>query len=395
MTRVLIVHYAGDYREADRLRREEGRETYFGHGYVLDMLEQMRAAYGEVGFLCSLAPAYWEQLPNGVTVIGANANPDRDPAKVIALIERFAPTHLVVNGPMLPLIRWGLRSGVRLGVVLADSFANPYYRWIRFRALPRLLNDSRVTLVANHGVNAARGLVDLGVSAEKVMAWDFPHQRTPFQFPLKSRRGPAPQRLLYVGSISAKKGVGDLIRAVGLLDGRRNVQLDIVGAGQTRRFERLADRLGLSERIAFKGLVPNDAIPAMMHAADAVIVPSRHSFPEGLPLTLYEGLASRTPVVASDHPMFKGHLVHRRSAVIFRAGSPLALADAIDELFGDAALYARVSAGAHVAWEHMQVSLKWGEMIDRWVRDTPDDRHWLTEQTLAASDRASATAGTS
>ncbi len=389
MTRLLIVHYAGDYREADRLRREEGRETYYGHGYVLDMLEQLKASHGEVGFLCSLAPAYWEQLANGVTVIGADANPDRDPARVIALIERFAPTHLIVNGPMLPLIRWGLNHRVRLGVVLADSFANPYYRWVRFRALPRLLNDPRVTLVANHGVNAARGLVQLGVAPDKVMAWDFPHPRTPFQFPVKLRRGPAPQRLLYVGSISRKKGVGDLIRAVGLLDGRRDVRLQIVGAGETQRFVRLAERLGLSDRIDFTGLVPNDAIPAMMHAADAVIVPSRHSFPEGLPLTLYEGLASRTPVIASDHPMFEGHLDHGRSALVYRAGDPLDLADAIDTLFGNAALYARISAGAHTAWERMQVPLKWGEMIDRWVRDTPQDRQWLAAQTLATPGRGS------
>ncbi|MCA1196344.1 glycosyltransferase family 4 protein [Sphingomonas sp. R647] len=385
MTRLLIVHYAGDYREADRLRRAEGREIYYGHGYVLDSLEQMRAAHGEVGFLCSLAPAHWEQLPNGVTVIGANANPDRNPAAVIALIERFAPTHLIVNGPMLPLIRWGLANRVRLGVVLADSFANPYYRWIRFRALPRLLNDPRVSLVANHGVNAARALVKLGVAADKVMAWDFPHPRTPFQYPVKSNRGPAPHNLIYVGSISAKKGVGDLIRAVELLDGRRDVRLKIVGVGQTDRFARLTQRLGLADRVTFLGLVPNNAIPAMMHQADAVIVPSRHSFPEGLPLTLYEGLASRTPVIASDHPMFEGHLVDGRSAIIFRAGQPLDLADAIDRLFVDAALYARVSAGAEAAWQRMQVPLKWGEMIDRWVYDQPSDRDWLAGHTLAAS----------
>jgi glycosyltransferase involved in cell wall biosynthesis len=386
MTRLLIVHYAGDYREADRLRRATGEETYYGHGYVLDQLGALKAQHDAVGFLCSLAPAYWETLDSGVTVIGADTNPDRDPAPVLALIARFAPTHLIVFGPMLPLIRWGLEHDVRLGVIMADSFANPYYRWVRFRRLPKLLNDPRVTLVANHGVNAARALVGIGVQADKVLAWDFPHDRTPEAHPGKARPTGPPYALLYVGSISAKKGVGDLVRAVALLKDRLDVRLEVAGVGATDKFAALAERMGVADRITFLGLVPNGAIPAMMQAADAVIVPSRHNFPEGLPLTLFEGLASRTPVVASDHPMFRGHLEDGESAVVFPAGKSRALADAIARLMTDPALYARVSHGSAVAWHRMQNPVKWGEMIDRWVHGDSDDRAWLAAHTVAALD---------
>ena len=126
----------------------------------------------------------------------------------------------------------------------------------------------------------------------------------------------------------------------------------------------------------------------MMQAADAVIVPSRHSFPEGLPLTLFEGLASRTPVIASDHPMFRGHLEDGESAMLFRAGRPQALADAIARLMTDPALYARLSQGAATAWARMQTPVKWGEMIDRWVRDDAADRVWLAAHSVAALDDA-------
>lgn len=383
MTRLLIVQYAGDYREADRLRRASGEETYYGHGYILDQLAALKAQYDEVGFLCALAPAYWETLGNGVTVIGADANPDRDPASVIALIERFAPTHLIVFGPMVPLIRWGLDHPVRLGVIMADSFANPYYRWVRFRKLPRLLNDPRITLVANHGANAARALVGIGVRGDKVLAWDFPHHRTPDAQPCKAGAGGPPHRLLYVGSVSAKKGVGDLVRAVALLKERLDVRLDVAGVGATDTLAALAARLGVADRVRFLGLVPNGQIPAMMQAADAVVVPSRHNFPEGLPLTLFEGLASRTPVIASDHPMFAGHLEDGESALIFTAGKPRALADAILRLMTDPALYARLSQGSATAWHRMQNPVKWGDMIERWMRDTPEDRDWLASHTLA------------
>lgn len=384
MTRLLIVHYAGDYREADRLRRAEGREIYYGHGYVLDQLDRLRARHGEVGILCALAPDYWDVLPNGVTVIGADSNPDRNPAPVIALIERYAPTHLLIHGPMPALIRWALKRNMALGVVMADSFANPVWRWLRFRTLPALLRHPRVTLIANHGANAARALVAIGVDPARVLAWDFPHVRTPDLFPAKAAPAASPHQLLYVGSISAKKGVGDLLRAIALLKGRVDVRLRIAGAGRVDRFARMAHRLGIADRVAFLGLVPNGDIPAMMHDADAVIVPSRHSFPEGLPLTLYEALASRTPVIASDHPMFAGHLVHDESAIVFPASQPRALADAIEALLTDPARYARISHGAPSAWHRMQNPVKWGDMIDHWVNDAPADRQWLADHSVAA-----------
>jgi glycosyltransferase involved in cell wall biosynthesis len=285
---------------------------------------------------------------------------------------------------MPALIGWALRQDMALAVVMADSFANPFYRWWRFRSLPRLLRDARVTLIANHGANAARALVDIGVPADRVLAWDFLHVRTPDLFAAKNAPGPAPRRLLYVGSISAKKGVGDLLRAMALLKNRQDVRLDIAGGGQVERFVRLAARLGLADRATFLGLVPNGDIPAMMHAADAVIVPSRHSFPEGLPLTLYEALASRTPVIASDHPMFAGHLTDGDSAILFPASRPRALADAIDRLFADPVLYARVSQGAPAAWARMQNPVKWGDMIDHWLGDAPADRQWLAGHSVAA-----------
>ncbi|MBX9732167.1 MAG: glycosyltransferase family 4 protein [Sphingomonas sp.] len=387
MTRVLIVQYAGDYRESDRLLREEGKEIYYGHGYVLEQLDAMRAAGHDVGFMCCLAPAYWDRLANGVTVIGADTNPDKDPKPVLRLIERYAPTHLIVQGPMPALIRWGLANKVALGVILADSFANPFYRLLRFRKLPALLGDPRITLVANHGANAARALVTLGVSAERVIAWDYPHLRTPDLFAPKQGPSGPPFRLFYAGAISTKKGVGDLVRAVALLRDRLDVELDIAGMGQRTRYERLVERLGLGQKVRFLGLVPNGEIPNLMNAADAVVVPSRHSFPEGLPLTLYEALASRTPVIASDHPMFAGHLVNGDSAVVYPAGRPRDLAEAIVELMTLPGLYELISAGGPAAWQRMQIPVKWGEMVRRWISGTPGDAAWLRAHTVAAGDR--------
>ncbi|WP_343614041.1 glycosyltransferase [Novosphingobium sp.] len=388
MTRLLIVQYAGDYREARQRIMQDGSEIYYGHSYVLDQLDHLASRHGEAAFMCCLAPHYVEKLDNGVTLMGANAGRRGgiDPAPVIRMIADYDPTHLIVHGPLNALLRDGLKRDIHLGCILADSFnMHPLDRWLRFGRLPGLLNDSRVTLVANHGVNSARSLVKLGVQAEKVIPWDYPQMRRPEHWPVKAAPAQGKLELLYVGSIGRKKGVGDVIDALALLQHRPEIVLKIAGAGQRERFEARAQKMGVADRVEFLGLVPNGRIMEMMHASAAVIVPSRHAFPEGLPLTLYEALASRTPVIASDHPMFSGHIEHGHSALVFPAGQPRALAQQIETLLSDPALYARISEGAAQAWQRMQIPVRWGEMVDRWVAGSDEDRAWLDGHTLASN----------
>lgn len=285
---------------------------------------------------------------------------------------------------MLRLLRGCMDLDAEVGCLFADSFAfHPVLRWLRYRGMPGLLNDARVTLAANHGINAARGLVDLGVAPEKVIAWDFPHRRTPANHAPRAFPQEAERDLLYVGSLEAKKGVGDAIRAVAMLRDHMPVRLTIIGSGQVERFTALARRLGVDGQVDFAGRMPNEDVFARMMRADAVLVPSRHSFPEGLPLTLYEALAARAPVIASDHPMFRGHLRHRETAMVFQAGSARALAEATLALFRDPELYKCISRdGAH-AWQSMQVPVTWAALLDRWVGGAPDDRAWLASHSLA------------
>ena len=388
--RLLIVQFAGDFREAWCLRERTGGETYYGHGYILDELARLATKHGEAGFLCGTAPPYCEKLPTGATVLGAGADAYKDPRAIIAAIERFDPTHLIVHGPMVKLLRWSLGRDLPLGCLLADSFLmNPLERWWRFAGLSRALNDPGISLVANHGVNAARNLVEIGVAADKVIAWDFPHLRTPDGVPARTAPPPRSCNVFYVGSIGRKKGVGDLIEAAARLRDRFDVKVRIAGAGKIELFRAQARRLGIADQVEFLGLVPNSRVSELMREADLVVVPSRLSFPEGLPLTLYEALASRTPTIASSHPMFTGHLVDGESAAIYPAGDAHALADRIAAVLSDPALYQRLSHGAREAWHRMQIPVKWGTMIDHWVSGDEADRTWLASHTLSGGGQAS------
>lgn len=383
----MLVQYAGDWRQAYQSLQKEGSETYYGHRYVLETLERFRATYGDVAVLCCLSgELYDEVLPNGVTVMGAQAHPRWKFSRVAAIIEAWRPTHLVVLGALTPLIGWGARRDLRLMCQMADSFEfSPVLRFAKFGRLAAVLNRPQVEWIGNHGENACRSLVRIGTNPDKVLPWDWPYTRNPEQVPIRGLPQRRPHQLLYVGTVQTRKGVGDAIEAVArLVKEGGNYSLDIVGGEDVLKFRALADQRGVGDRVQFSGRIGNDAVFDRMTEATAVLVPSRHDYPEGLPLTIYEALCARTPVVASDHPMFAGHLRDRETAMVFRAGDAADLAAKIRALTDDADLYERISANSQTAWTRMQNPTKWGDTIEHWLRDTPESQRWLHERTLGS-----------
>jgi glycosyltransferase involved in cell wall biosynthesis len=134
--------------------------------------------------------------------------------------------------------------------------------------------------------------------------------------------------------------------------------------------------------VRFAGLVPNEDVPVAMREADAVVIPSRHEYPEGLPLTIYEALAARTPIIASDHPMFRGALNQEQSALVFSAGDAEALAAAIERLSEDQQLYAQLSANSEAAWTALQLPVSWGSLLEKWLSGSAEDQDWLRAHRL-------------
>ena len=386
--RLMLVQFAGDYREAWRRRQAGDGETYYGHGYVLDQLRRFAGEADAVAMLCALSPeAYVEQLPDRVTLMAAAVNPRWHARRLLATIAAWRPTHLVVLGPMPPVIRWALRGRLRTLCLFADSFnRGALRRVLRYGRLGALLSAPGIDWVANHGRNACASLAAIGVPRERIVPWDWPQRRAPDEVPPRDPPGDAEPTLLFVGLVHHAKGIGDAIDALAILRRRgRPMRLKVAGAGDVERFRARAARRGVGDRVEFLGLVPNDRVFAMMRRADAVLVPSRPAYPEGLPLTIYEALCARTPIVSSDHPMFAGHLVDRDSAMVFRAGDPRDFADAIQRVTDDPAAYRALSARSAATWRAMQQPVRWGDLIHRWLADTPEDRAWIAAHTLASN----------
>jgi glycosyltransferase involved in cell wall biosynthesis len=166
--------------------------------------------------------------------------------------------------------------------------------------------------------------------------------------------GPALQRphaplALALGRLHPNKGFDLLLDALATTD---ELHLWIAGEGPLREdLARQADRLGLGGRVRFLGW--REDVPALMRTADFLVCPSRH---EPLGNVVIEAWAAGLPVIAtaSDGP---AALIHDGSSGLLvplpeePGGGAEALAAAMQQFAGDAALRARLAQGGRMAYE--------------------------------------------
>jgi hypothetical protein len=382
--RLLVVQYAGDYRETWYRLKAGGSEIYFAQRYSDQAIADLARAGDRVAVVIGITDtAYEETLAEGLVAVGLGAGGAVHEKSVIDYAEAFEPTHLLLRAPFEEVLAWAIQGDMRIALTLADSFGTGVKAWLRTRRLVRLCNTARVDWVANHGVASTRSLARLGVDAAKLIPWDWPHGNSPADRGPKSLAADRPVwQALYVGAVAELKGVGDAIRAVAVLAQRGfKVVLDVIGSGDD--FAALARQLGVADQVRFLGRRPNEAIITAMRDADVVLVPSRKAYPEGFPLTIYEALCSRTPIVASDHPMFVDKLRPDQSAVTFPSGDANALAAAIERLLTSPDLYAALSVAALETWQGLQVPMKWADLVRAWAEGSDDTRRWLAAHAWA------------
>jgi UDP-glucose:(heptosyl)LPS alpha-1,3-glucosyltransferase len=154
--------------------------------------------------------------------------------------------------------------------------------------------------------------------------------------------------LLFVGNQYRLKGLEFAIRALAEMNTR--AVLLVVGSDNATPFKRLAEKLGVSERVIFAGA--RSDLPRIYPAADAFVLPTLY---ETFALVCLEAMASGLPVLASPVGGIEDYLRDGENGLFIKR-DPRDIAVKLDRLLNDSTLRARIrerglATAANYAWE--------------------------------------------
>ena len=375
----------GDFREAYKKFADGAPETYRDQKKSVDFVAGLaaQAKVTTVAFcdtvydLTEIAPDLW------ASGVNRDAMTQDD---IEHIFEQTKPTHVILRTPHRGFMEAARKRGIWILPAFADIFENKGIRQrLRNMRFAYHLRKSDFPCVSNHSVNASRSVVNvLGQPGDKVVPWDW--SRVPLGGDAKPGvADPARPTGFFAGAIRADKGVGECLQAVAALKAAGiTFTMDLAGPGDTSPWNARAKELGVEDQVNFLGMISNAEVRAAMRAHDFVIVPSHHSYPEGLPNTIYEGLASRSVVVISDHPAFMGRLKIDSECLCFPGEDAKALAATLQRAIQDPALYQRLSQASDAAHEQLYVGMPWTDLIMHYLDDPKDSSGWVARNSLNA-----------
>jgi len=112
---------------------------------------------------------------------------------------------------------------------------------------------------------------------------------------LKWRLPESMMAIMHVGTVEPRKNVDAILEALGLLKSEPIFFLKIGNEFTDAQHARIKT-LGIREKILHLGRIPNESMPEVYHASDALVFPSLY---EGFPFPIVESMASGTPVITS------------------------------------------------------------------------------------------------
>ena len=164
-----------------------------------------------------------------------------------------------------------------------------------------------------------------------------------FVYPDPGPAAGAGRYAVYVGRLSAEKGIDTLLSAWRQLGGA--VPLKIVGTGPLAESVAAAQDAG----IECLGAQPLDAVYELIGGAEFLVLPSQCY--ENFPRVVVEAFAKGTPVIASDLGAMARVVDHGRTGLRFPPGDAVGLAAQVRRLLGDPSERLRMRGEARREYE--------------------------------------------
>lgn len=182
-------------------------------------------------------------------------------------------------------------------------------------------------------------------------------------FEARALPGPRPARSLRIALVNMK-GVDVALRAFAKLAPDHSATLELYGTHSDEpRWRALAVELGISERVDFRGFVPNSELPRRIAGADALLHPTES---ESFGQVLGEAAALGIPVVTSRVGAVPEIVEHGRTGLLCPVGDVEAFALALRQLAASPELRARLGAAARTRAEERW---RWSAIVTRFENE--------------------------
>ncbi|MGC9269495.1 glycosyltransferase family 4 protein, partial [Acidiphilium sp.] len=156
-------------------------------------------------------------------------------------------------------------------------------------------------------------------------------------------------RILFLGNLTPRKGVGDLLAALAdplLADCA--FEAVFAGGGAVEAYRQQAEDLGLGAKIRFTGWVDRVQAADLTAAAHVLVLPS---YNEGLPLVILEALGAGTPVICTPVGSIPEVLRDETTALFVPPGASHEIACALRRLIDDAALRVSLATAGRALYD--------------------------------------------
>jgi glycosyltransferase involved in cell wall biosynthesis len=163
------------------------------------------------------------------------------------------------------------------------------------------------------------------------------------------------QSILFLGNLSERKGVSDLLRALAQAGfaGQR-VIVHIAGGGDVEGYRRQAASLGLEQLVRFEGWVNQPQVAQLLAETDLLVLPS---YDEGLPLVILEAMANGVAVVCTPVGEIPSVLTDGLTARFVVPGDIVSIAAGLQSVLSDPALRETLEANGRRMFQR-QFSLR-------------------------------------
>ncbi|MBN1995699.1 MAG: glycosyltransferase [Anaerolineae bacterium] len=191
-------------------------------------------------------------------------------------------------------------------------------------------NSIKKILADEYGVREQVTTIPTGIDLQ-------PYQQADGQAIRQERGWGQEQVLISVGRLAKEKNWETLLAAAGqVMQQRKNVRLVIIGQGEEKKnLKKMAQDLGIVDRVEFIGLIPFADVPRYLKAADLFCFAS---ITETQGLVTMEAIAANLPVVAVGATGTRDVITHGREGLLTDNHSQ-ALAQAICQVIDNKDLY--------------------------------------------------------